>query len=62
MVNNTTNLELNKQLNNTNIQGFENSDIKKQFSDTEVSNAYNINPEAANFEPASSAKKATSFR
>ena len=53
---------VNKQLNNTNIQGFENSDIKKQFSDTEVSNAYNINPEAANFEPASSTKKATSFR
>ncbi len=31
MVNNTTNLELNKQLNNTNIQGFENSDIKNNF-------------------------------
>lgn len=61
MVNNTTNLELNKQLNNTNIQGFENSDIKKQFSDTEVSNAYNINPEAANFEPASSTKKQHPF-
>ena len=57
MVDNTTNLELNKKLNNANSQGFENADIKKQFSDSEVSNAYNINPEVANFEPASSTQK-----
>lgn len=61
MVDNTTNLELNKELNNANIQGFENSDIKKHFSDTEVSNAYNINSEVANFEPVSSSEEQHHF-
>ncbi len=61
MVDNTTNLELNKELNNANIQGFENSDIKKHCSDTEVSNAYNINSEVANFEPVSSSEEQHHF-
>lgn len=61
MVDNTTNLELNKQLNNANIQGFENSDIKNKFYDTEVSNAYNINTDVVNSDSDNSSKEQHHF-